>query len=106
LNQARFARSDGPNGAGMATVCKRVTYSGQVQGVGFRYTARQVASGFPVAGYVRNLSNGDVELVAEGESTAVTAFLNTVAERMRGYITQQVVRDEAPGGYSTFEIRH
>jgi acylphosphatase len=90
----------------MAIVCKRVTYAGRVQGVGFRYTARQVASGFPVTGYVRNLSNGDVELVAEGESTAVTAFLNAVAERMRGYISGTVVADEAPGGYSVFEIRH
>jgi len=44
-------------------VCKLVRYRGCVQGVGFRYTARRLAEGFPVAGYVRNLSSGEVELV-------------------------------------------
>ncbi len=89
----------------MTVVCKRVTYSGRVQGVGFRYTARQLASGFPVAGYVRNLLNGDVELVAEGDGVAVESFLTAVARRMAGYITATLVRDEAPAGYTGFEIR-
>jgi acylphosphatase len=90
----------------MATVCKRVTYSGRVQGVGFRYTARQLAAGLPVTGYVRNLGNGDVELVAEGESAAVEAFLSAVAERMRGYVKGIDVQAERPAGCSAFEIRH
>ena len=47
------------------TVCKQVRYSGQVQGVGFRYTAQRLAEGYAVSGYVRNLPEGDVELVAE-----------------------------------------
>jgi acylphosphatase len=89
----------------MATVCKRVTYSGRVQGVGFRYTARRIASEFPVGGYVRNLRNGDVELVAEGDKTHVTAFLNAVAEHMQGYINGTVILDAEPGGYSSFEVR-
>lgn len=90
----------------MATVCKRVTYSGRVQGVGFRYTARQVASDFPVAGFVRNLGDGDVELVAEGEPAVVEAFLAAVEKRMHRYITWTAVRDEGLAGYSAFEIRH
>jgi len=89
----------------MATVCKRVTYSGRVQGVGFRYTARRRASEFPVAGYVRNLANGDVELVAEGDEAQVTAFLNAVAEHMQEYVTGMMMRDEQPGGYSGFKVR-
>jgi acylphosphatase len=48
------------------TVCKRVYYSGRVQGVGFRYAAQGLAEDFDVSGYVRNLPGGDVELVAEG----------------------------------------
>src|SRR5439155_885059 len=44
-------------------VYKRVHYSGRVQGVGFRYTAQGLAADYAVAGYVRNLANGDVELV-------------------------------------------
>ena len=57
------------------TVCKRVYYSGRVQGVGFRYTAQGLAADYTVAGYVRNLPNGDVELVAEGPADQVDAFL-------------------------------
>jgi acylphosphatase len=90
----------------MATVSKRVIYSGRVQGVGFRYTARQLADSFPVAGFVRNQSNGDVELVAEGEAAAVNGFLAAVAKLMQGYVTNTDVRDQSPEGYSAFEIRH
>jgi acylphosphatase len=89
----------------MAKICKRVTYSGQVQGVGFRYAARQVASGFPVAGFVRNLRDGDVEIVAEGDAAAVEAFLAAIMQRMQGYITGTEVRDDRLGGYPAFEIR-
>jgi acylphosphatase len=88
------------------TVCKRVQYRGQVQGVGFRYTAQQLAGGFPIAGYVRNLSNGDVELVAEGDPAAVEAFLESVARRMGDYIADQTVSTETPSGLVGFRIRH
>jgi acylphosphatase len=90
----------------MAKVCKKVIYSGRVQGVGFRYTARQAAAGYDVGGYVRNLGNGDVELVAEGEAGAVASFLEAVADQMRGYIQGAVVSDDAPCGHGAFVIRH
>jgi acylphosphatase len=90
----------------MASVCKRVLYSGQVQGVGFRYTTQRLAAGHPVAGYVRNLPSGEVELVAEGEPAAVEAFLEAVAQRMAGYITNATVQDTAPSGQRGFQIRH
>jgi acylphosphatase len=88
------------------TVCKQVRYSGRVQGVGFRYTAQRLAQNFEVAGYVRNLNNGDVELVAEGEATEVDGFLDAIARRMAGYIEQQTVREEAARGFQGFTIRH
>ena len=50
-----------------------------MQGVGFRYTAQHLAAGYPVAGYVRNLPGGDVELVVEGEAEGVERFLAAVA---------------------------
>ncbi len=43
-----------------------IYYSGNVQGVGFRYTVRSVATGYEVTGIVRNLPDGRVELIAEG----------------------------------------
>jgi acylphosphatase len=73
--------------------------------VGFRYTAQHAAEGFPVAGYVRNLSNGDVELVAEGTLDLVEAFLASVAHRMGEYISETTVSDEPPSGLQGFRIR-
>jgi acylphosphatase len=95
----------GENSQGM-TVCKKVRYSGRVQGVGFRYTTQRVAEGFPVAGYVRNLPDGDVELVAEGPAEQVEAFLASVASQLAGYIERTTVHDEAVGSYRGFRIRH
>jgi acylphosphatase len=87
-------------------ISKRVLYSGRVQGVGFRYTARRLAQGYPVSGYVRNLVDGRVELVAQGAAEQVNALLEAVARRMADYIEETSVRDESPGDYSGFEIRH
>jgi acylphosphatase len=87
------------------TICKRVQYRGRVQGVGFRYTVQHMAEGFPVAGHVRNLSNGDVELVAEGSPEAVAGLLASVARRMGEYITGSTVTEEPPSGLEEFRIR-
>lgn len=89
----------------MAIVGKRVVYAGHVQGVGFRYTAQGLAAGFPVAGYVRNLPSGEVELVAEGEPEAVEGFLAAVARHLASYITHTTVQDGAPTGQRGFQIR-
>jgi acylphosphatase len=90
----------------MATVCKRVVYSGHVQGVGFRNTAQWLARSHPVAGYVRNLPSGEVELVAEGSDSAVEAFLAAVAQRMRGYIRETTVEDAGLTGQRGFRVLH
>ena len=87
-------------------VCKRVIYSGMVQGVGFRYTARRIAQGYDVAGYVRNLPDGTVELVVQGEPGEVERFLNAVASRMADCIQGRTIHDETPGRYEDFVIRH
>jgi acylphosphatase len=87
------------------TTARQVIYSGRVQGVGFRYTVRQLAAGRPVAGYVRNLRSGEVELWAEGAAEAVEEFLTAVASRMARYIRQATVREVQPTGESGFEVR-
>ena len=87
-------------------ICKRVLYTGRVQGVGFRYTAQQLAAGRAVAGWVRNLPDGRVELVAEGEADPVDAFLAAVARRMHGYIEEATATPAAPAGLTDFRIRH
>jgi acylphosphatase len=87
-------------------VCKRALYAGQVQGVGFRATARMIAAGHPVAGYVRNLPDGRVELVAEGEPDTVTAFLEEVGRRMGFLVSDTRIEDIAPQGFPGFTIRY
>ena len=87
------------------TTCKRVIYTGQVQGVGFRYTTRRLAANFAVAGYVRNRPDGSVELVVEGPAEEVDRFLEAVTRQMAGYIDAQTVHDESPCGYQGFVVR-
>ena len=85
----------------------QVFYEGRVQGVGFRYSARRVAAGFDVAGYVRNLPDGRVELVASGDPEEVDGFLDAVREsELAGHIAGEVAADIAkPAGLRGFEIR-
>jgi acylphosphatase len=85
---------------------RKVHYTGHVQGVGFRFTAQGVARQFQVAGYVRNLSDGRVELIVEGEPTELDAFLQAVADRMQGYIRHtQVTTLAASGEFDGFTVR-
>ena len=83
-----------------------IHFSGMVQGVGFRYTALRVAAGFEVAGYVRNLRDGRVEVVAEGRAEQIDAFLDDLTGRMRHYIrdVRQDVGDPT-GQYAGFDVR-
>ena len=58
----------------------QVFYQGNVQGVGFRYSIKQIAHGFQVAGWVRNLRDGRVELQASGDDEEVRAFLEAIMQ--------------------------
>ena len=84
----------------------QVYYSGRVQGVGFRYTVKQVAAGFEVSGTVRNLSDGRVELVVEGDVAELKAFQQAIRdEGLAHFIRDEEVEwSEARGGGRGFEI--
>lgn len=69
---------------------RHIIYSGRVQGVGFRATAQRLAQGLPVAGWVRNLPNGSVELVVEGQAEMVSEYLHRLGNRFAGYISSAV----------------
>ena len=87
-------------------VARQVHYQGEVQGVGFRYTARHVAQRFAVTGFVRNLPDGRVQLLAEGAQDEVERFLEAVASAMEGNITDAAVAEMSPTGqFASFEIR-
>ena len=59
---------------------KRVIFEGRVQGVGFRYTTKDLARGFEVCGWVKNLPDGSVELQVMGEDDEVEDFIKEIAE--------------------------
>ncbi|MBI1370608.1 MAG: acylphosphatase [Planctomycetes bacterium] len=86
---------------------RTVRYSGHVQGVGFRYTAARAAGNFSVTGYVKNLVDGRVELVAEGEPREVEAFVAEVARLMGDKIRKAASDDTAASGeFGDFCIQH
>lgn len=71
-----------------------IHFSGHVQGVGFRYSTKQVANGFEVTGYVRNLADGRVELEAEGAEGECRRFLKEVESELDSYIRKTEAREE------------
>lgn len=85
---------------------ERVIFRGHVQGVGFRYTAREVASAYEVGGWVRNLPDQTVEMVVAGPGTSVDRFVKDLCARMDRFIRevqrQPAEVDTIPG---VFEIR-
>ena len=84
-----------------------VHYTGRVQGVGFRFTACSVAAGYHVTGYVKNLRDGRVELVAEGQRDEVTRFLDSVAEALGRYVRDtQVAASPGTGQFTQFDVAY
>ena len=87
-------------------VRRTVYYAGRVQGVGFRFTAVRAARGLDVTGYVRNLSDGRVELVVEGPAEQVQMLLDRIEREMAGYIRETHVSEgPATGEFGSFDIR-
>ncbi len=86
---------------------RTVLYSGRVQGVGFRYTSHTIARRHDVAGYVRNLPDGRVELVVVGKPRELDGFLGEVREFFDGHIRDEKtdVQPAAASEFSRFEIR-
>ena len=84
----------------------KILYSGHVQGVGFRYSVKSTARGYDVAGTVRNLADGRVELVVEGERGELEAFRQGIRDGgMESFIRDEAVSwHEAQGGFRGLEI--
>lgn len=83
-------------------------FCGRVQGVGFRYTVCHLAGSFDVTGYVRNLRDGNVELIAEGNEQVLVDFLRSIR---RSLLCRYIVRDSvawepATGEYDSFGISY
>ena len=82
-------------------------FGGHVQGVGFRYSAQSLARNHPVTGFVRNLPDGRVEMVVEGEEQHLDAFAQSIQRQMEGFI--KVTKEDTSnptGEFAGFTIRH
>ena len=79
---------------------------GQVQGVGFRYTVKSVATGFDLTGSVRNLPGGGVELIAEGAKDELEAFRQAIRESGVDHFIrdENISWQEAKSEFRGFEI--
>lgn len=62
----------------MSNIGKHMVAQGRVQGVGFRYFCQREAFEENITGFVRNMANGDVEIVAEGDETQIEIFINNI----------------------------
>ena len=87
-------------------VARRFIVSGRVQGVGFRWFARDAATREGVTGWVRNLPDGDVEALVEGEAEAVTRMERALRSGPRGARVENVYvsTEEPSGNYDHFSI--
>lgn len=84
----------------------RVHYEGRVQGVGFRFTVKNLAREFEVSGTVANLPDGRVELLASGDPDEVDAFLEAIrTSALAGHISLETSHDiPRPAGLRGFSI--
>ncbi len=86
---------------------RRLSISGAVQGVGFRYWAVREAAAFEVTGYVRNLYDGSVEAVLEGPREEVARFAEKLSQGPPyGRVRSATAEDEEPRGeFESFGVK-
>jgi acylphosphatase len=88
-------------------VAKHVIFEGRVQGVGFRYAVKELARGFEVRGWVKNLADGSVEMLAVGEAGELDDFLHEIIEESSvaaNIRSHRVERVPVPEGLTGFRI--
>jgi len=89
----------------MSTIAKNIVFSGRVQGVGFRFTAQRIALRYELAGFVRNLPAGAVQMLIQGSAGDIDDCLRDISESFTGYIRDTKIEDAAISSEHTgFEI--
>lgn len=84
-----------------------VIFRGRVQGVGFRHATTVIAKPYPISGYVINLRDGSVRLVAEGPRATVSELIRKVVEAMEGCVEGKTETwGAATGEFSGFGVRY
>lgn len=77
----------------MGQVARRIVFSGRVQGVGFRFTAHGAANRYQLVGFVRNLMDGTVEMIAQGNPEDIDDCIRDIEEKYAGTLGQIKIED-------------
>ncbi len=86
-------------------LAKRIIFIGRVQGVGFRFTARRAASRRQLTGFVRNVPDGTVEMLAQGRPEDVDDCIQDIKEYFAGYLNETRIEEIPPDPrYIDFKI--
>lgn len=80
----------------MGLTAKKIVFSGRVQGVGFRFTALNIASRYELKGYVRNLPDDDVEMVAQGPAETIDECVRDLQDSFVGSISHIDIEEATP----------
>jgi len=89
----------------MDMTARHIIFTGRVQGVGFRFTALNVANRYGLAGLVRNLPDGTVEMIAQGTETDINDCIRDITESFSGYVKNTKITEVPPNpAYGEFKI--
>jgi len=89
----------------MKMTAKHIIFTGNVQGVGFRFTAHRIANRHDLAGFVRNVPNGTVEMLVQGQPEGIDNCIKDLEDSFAGYIRKTKI-EEVPSDpkYTSFKI--
>ena len=91
----------------MANIARLITFSGRVQGVGFRFTAQRIALRYELKGFVRNLPNGNVEMLAQGPAEDISNCLRDISETFKAGLRDTKIIEITPNPkYTDFKITY
>ncbi len=88
----------------MPDIAKHIIFTGRVQGVGFRFTAQRIALRYELTGFVRNLPNGSVEMLAQGRPEDVSDCLRDMGKSFPGVRDTKIENIELKPKYRNFQI--
>ena len=89
----------------MSQSAKHIVFTGRVQGVGFRFTAFNIANRYQLSGLVRNIADGAVEMIAQGPANDIDDCIQDIKESLRDYIKETKIEEVAFNPqYTDFKI--
>lgn len=89
----------------MNQTAKHIIFTGRVQGIGFRFTALDIANRYKLTGLVRNAPDGTVEMIAQGLSDDIADCIRDIKEAFEGYIRETKTEEIPPDPkYTNFKI--